>query len=100
MNISSATDPRPVKTHRLNSLPPNSATMSEKHDVSFPRESVHERRPSNTEAIHDANRKKSVSNRVLTGASALTVRQSILPITLVTVLFFLWGFAVSPIQGV
>jgi MFS transporter, FHS family, L-fucose permease len=40
-------------------------------------------------------RRKSVSNQGLTGASALTVRQSITPITLVTLLFFLWGFAVS-----
>jgi len=38
-------------------------------------------------------RRKSVVNQGLTGASALTVRQSIFPITLVTVLFFLWGFA-------
>ena len=38
-------------------------------------------------------RSKSVANQGLTGASALTVRQSIFPITLVTVLFFLWGFA-------
>ena len=38
-------------------------------------------------------RRKSVVNKGLTGASALTVRQSIFPITLVTVLFFLWGFA-------
>jgi MFS transporter, FHS family, L-fucose permease len=38
-------------------------------------------------------RRKSVANKGLTGASALTVRQSIFPITLVTVLFFLWGFA-------
>lgn len=37
--------------------------------------------------------RQTVSNRGLTGASALTVRQSIFPITLVTVLFFLWGFA-------
>lgn len=37
--------------------------------------------------------RKNVSNRGLTGASALTVKQSILPIVLVTVLFFLWGFA-------
>ena len=51
-------------------------------------------RPSNTEAMNDENR-KNVSNSGLTGASALTVKQSILPITLVTVLFFLWGFAVS-----
>lgn len=36
---------------------------------------------------------KNISNTGLTGASALTVKQSILPITLVTILFFLWGFA-------
>ncbi|KAL8939568.1 MAG: hypothetical protein Q9211_002680 [Gyalolechia sp. 1 TL-2023] len=49
-------------------------------------------RPSNVEAMKQVHR-KSVSNGGLTGASALTVRQSILPITLVTILFFLWGFA-------
>ena len=38
-------------------------------------------------------RRRSVANKGLTGASALTVRQSIWPITLVTILFFLWGFA-------
>ena len=41
----------------------------------------------------EAGRTKSISNKGLTGASALTVRQSIFPITLVTILFFLWGFA-------
>ncbi|KAI1854137.1 hypothetical protein JX265_003542 [Neoarthrinium moseri] len=52
---------------------------------------VHDQRhPSNAEAM--ANR-KNVTNTGLTGASALTVRQSIFPITLVTILFFLWGFA-------
>ena len=50
------------------------------------------RRPSNADAIRQQHR-KSVSNKGLTGASALTVKQSIVPITLVTVLFFLWGFA-------
>ncbi|KAL9016372.1 MAG: hypothetical protein Q9185_006271 [Variospora sp. 1 TL-2023] len=50
------------------------------------------RRPSNVEAMQHQHR-KSVSNKGLTGASALTVRQSIFPITLVTILFFLWGFA-------
>lgn len=52
---------------------------------------IHEqRKPSNAEvSAHRA----SVSNRALTGASALTVKQSIWPITLVTILFFLWGFA-------
>ena len=51
------------------------------------------RRPSNADAIKNQTRQKSVSNKGLTGASALTVRQSIVPITLVTILFFLWGFA-------
>jgi MFS transporter, FHS family, L-fucose permease len=51
-----------------------------------------QRRPSNVEAMEHMHR-KSVSNKGLTGASALTVKQSIVPITLVTVLFFLWGFA-------
>ncbi|KAH8687196.1 putative L-fucose-proton symporter [Tricladium varicosporioides] len=51
-----------------------------------------QRRPSAVEAMNNTHR-KSVSNRGLTGASALTVRQSIFPITLVTILFFLWGFA-------
>ena len=51
-----------------------------------------QRRPSNVEAMEQVHR-KSVSNKGLTGASALTVKQSIVPITLVTILFFLWGFA-------
>ncbi|KAL8939909.1 MAG: hypothetical protein Q9216_003098 [Gyalolechia sp. 2 TL-2023] len=55
-------------------------------------EVLDQRRPSNVEAMNQVHR-KSVSNKGLTGASALTVRQSILPITLVTILFFLWGFA-------
>jgi FHS family L-fucose permease-like MFS transporter len=55
-------------------------------------EVMQQRRPSAVEAMQHQHR-KSVSNRGLTGASALTVRQSIFPITLVTILFFLWGFA-------
>src|SRR4051812_41069837 len=51
---------------------------------------LEQRRPSNAEAMaHQGN----VSNAGLTGAAALTVKQSIYPITLVTILFFLWGFA-------
>lgn len=50
------------------------------------------RRPSAAEAMANQHR-KSVANKGLTGASALTVKQSIFPISLVTVLFFLWGFA-------
>ncbi|EXJ92211.1 MFS transporter, FHS family, L-fucose permease [Capronia epimyces CBS 606.96] len=48
--------------------------------------------PSNADAATNQYR-KSIVNQGLTGASALTVRQSIFPITLVTILFFLWGFA-------
>jgi len=51
-----------------------------------------QRQPSNAEAVANIGR-KSVANKGLTGASALTVRQSIFPVTLVTSLFFMWGFA-------
>ena len=57
---------------------------------------VHEqqaRRPSTVEVINEDVRRKSVDNRVVTGASQLTTRQSIVPVALVTLLFFLWGFA-------
>lgn len=64
--------------------------MFGKREEPTPQEISEQRRPSNAEV--NAHR-KSVSNRGLTGASALTVRQSIFPITLVTILFFLWGFA-------
>jgi MFS transporter, FHS family, L-fucose permease len=50
--------------------------------------------PSSAEATAKGHN-QNVTNTGLTGASALTVRQSIYPITLVTTLFFLWGFAVS-----
>jgi MFS transporter, FHS family, L-fucose permease len=51
------------------------------------------RRPSVADVQDDAVRRKSVSNRKVTGASQITTRQSIIPIILVTILFFLWGFA-------
>lgn len=51
-----------------------------------------QRQPSAAEAMQNM-RSKSVVNKGLTGASALTVRQSIYPVTLVTILFFMWGFA-------
>jgi FHS family L-fucose permease-like MFS transporter len=51
------------------------------------------RRPSAAEAMSVARRRKSVADNTLTGASQITTRQSIIPVTLVTVLFFLWGFA-------
>ncbi|KAF1840221.1 L-fucose permease Glucose/galactose transporter-like protein [Cucurbitaria berberidis CBS 394.84] len=59
-------------------------------------EQVHEqqgRRPSVAEVVEQQVRRKSVDNRVVTGASALTTRQSIVPVVLVTILFFMWGFA-------
>jgi FHS family L-fucose permease-like MFS transporter len=59
-------------------------------------EVLDQRRPSTVEAMQNTHR-KSVSNRGLTGASALTVRQSIFPITLVTLLFFLWGKQIPPL---
>jgi FHS family L-fucose permease-like MFS transporter len=33
------------------------------------------------------------SNNAVTGAQNLTLKQSLLPVGLVTILFFLWGFA-------
>jgi len=54
------------------------------------RDDIHTQ-PTDVEAA--SQRRRSVANKGLTGASALTVRQSIWPVTLVTVLFFLWGFA-------
>jgi hypothetical protein len=70
------------------------AKMFGKDEEPTKEEVISQRRPSNVDALQNVHR-KSVSNKGLTGASALTVRQSIVPITLVTILFFLWGFAVS-----
>ncbi|KAJ4418983.1 hypothetical protein N0V82_005208 [Gnomoniopsis sp. IMI 355080] len=64
--------------------------MFKKSEEHTPDEIHEQRNPSNNEVN---TREKAVSNRGLTGASALTVKQSVLPITLVTILFFLWGFA-------
>ena len=44
------------------------------------------RRPSTVEAVEQQIRRKSVDNHVVTGASGLTTRQSIVPVTLVTIL--------------
>jgi FHS family L-fucose permease-like MFS transporter len=59
-------------------------------------EQVHEqqgRRPSTVEVVSEQTRRKSIDNRVVTGASQLTARQSVVPVILVTTLFFMWGFA-------
>jgi FHS family L-fucose permease-like MFS transporter len=53
-------------------------------------EEVHEqqgRRPSTVEVVQEQVRRKSVDNRVVTGASQLTARQSIVPVALVTTLY-------------
>ena len=50
------------------------------------------RRPSAADALA-LKRAKKVSNKQVTGASQLTLRQSIFPVALVTTLFFCWGFA-------
>jgi len=67
--------------------------MFGKSEEPTPADVASQRRPSNVEAVQHANSKGPVSNRGLTGASSLTVRQSIAPIALVTLLFFMWGFA-------
>ncbi|KAF2104079.1 MFS general substrate transporter [Rhizodiscina lignyota] len=51
------------------------------------------RRPSAVEAMEQKSKRKSVSDKLVTGASQITTRQSIIPVSLVTLLFFLWGFA-------
>lgn len=48
---------------------------------------------SDSDDAPEPTRRAVVSNKGITGASALTVKQSIWPITLVTILFFMWGFA-------
>ena len=57
-------------------------------------EALSQRQPSVAEAMaNNPKGRQSIANKGLTGASALTVRQSIWPVTLVTILFFMWGFA-------
>ncbi|KAF2759061.1 glucose/galactose transporter [Pseudovirgaria hyperparasitica] len=52
-----------------------------------------DRRPSIAEVTENQVRRKSVSDKQITGASQITLRQSIVPVALVTILFFMWGFA-------
>lgn len=51
------------------------------------------RRPSAVEAMANAQRRQSVDDHAVTGAGEITLRQSIIPVSLVTILFFMWGFA-------
>lgn len=51
------------------------------------------RRPSTAQAMANTTRRQSVDDHAVTGAGEITTRQSIIPVSLVTVLFFMWGFA-------
>ncbi|OCK92893.1 uncharacterized protein K441DRAFT_688154 [Cenococcum geophilum 1.58] len=51
------------------------------------------RQPLASDAIANDRRRKSVNDQVVTGAGEITTRQSVIPVTLVTVLFFMWRFA-------
>jgi hypothetical protein len=54
-------------------------TLEEVHDQQA-------RRPSAVEVVAEQARRKSIDNRIVTGASQLTARQSIVPVALVTTL--------------
>ena len=62
----------------------------------FAMEESTERKASTATANQDIvnNRKrKPIDDHEVTGAGQITTRQSILPVALVTILFFMWGFA-------
>jgi len=43
--------------------------------------------------IANDRKRKKIDDHAVTGAGEITLRQSILPVCLVTILFFMWGFA-------
>lgn len=47
----------------------------------------------NSSASATQTQRKVVDDHAVTGAGEITLRQSILPVSLVTILFFMWGFA-------
>lgn len=51
------------------------------------------RRQSAAEVIAPQTDQRGISDNRVTGASHITTQQSIVPVALVTILFFLWGFA-------
>lgn len=57
--------------------------------------SINERRPSTARDAGIKNEPKlaAIDDHVVTGNGEITVKQSILPVSLVTILFFMWGFA-------
>jgi FHS family L-fucose permease-like MFS transporter len=54
---------------------------------------VHSQHGSRRPSIAVDTKRKVVDDHVVTGAGEITLRQSILPVSLVTILFFMWGFA-------
>lgn len=57
--------------------------------------STNDRRPSTARdaGIKDEPRLAAIDDHAVTGNGEITVKQSILPVSLVTILFFMWGFA-------
>ncbi|EHK99045.1 putative L-fucose-proton symporter [Glarea lozoyensis 74030] len=56
-------------------------------------ESTSERKVSSASAIANDRKRAKIDDHAVTGAGEITLRQSIVPVCLVTVLFFMWGFA-------
>jgi FHS family L-fucose permease-like MFS transporter len=52
-----------------------------------------ERKVSSASAIANDRKRAKIDDHAVTGAGEITLRQSILPVCLVTILFFMWGFA-------
>jgi MFS transporter, FHS family, L-fucose permease len=64
--------------------------------ILFAREESTERKASTATAnqeIVNNRKRKPIDDHAVTGAGQITTRQSILPVSLVTILFFMWGFA-------
>lgn len=45
------------------------------------------------QVVANDRKRQKVDDHAVTGAGHITLKQSILPVSLVTVLFFMWGFA-------
>ena len=45
------------------------------------------------QAVANDRKRQPIDDHAVTGAGEITVKQSIVPVSLVTVLFFMWGFA-------
>ena len=56
-------------------------------------ESGPDRKVSSASAIANDRKRQKINDHAVTGAGEITLRQSIVPVCLVTILFFMWGFA-------